>query len=135
MFDPADHNLVKAVKAAIGPKRVNLMVDSVGGALFTHVIALLDHGGRISVVGRSGGTVPDFNTATLLFRRVRIGGVSVGDDSPQATQALWNEIVVRLDAMGRRPQVDSIVPFEEVKRGFARLAQGPMGKVLVRVAG
>lgn len=45
------------------------------------------------------------------------------------------EIVRRLDAMGQRPQVDAIVPFEDVKLGFVRLAQGPMGKVLVRVAG
>jgi hypothetical protein len=30
--------------------------------------------------------------------------------------------------------VDSIVPFEELKKGFERLEQGPMGKVLVRVA-
>ena len=78
--------------------------------------------------------MPDFNPATLLFRRVRIGGVSVSDYSAKAAQATWKEIVDRLDAIGQRPQVDSIVPFEEVKRGFARLAQGPMGKVLVRIA-
>jgi NADPH2:quinone reductase len=135
VFDPADGNLVRAVKAAIGPHRVDLVVDSVGGTLLTGVIALLGYGGRISVVGRSGGTVPEFNTASLLFRRIRIGGVSVGDYSAENAQAAWKEIVGRLDAMGQRPQVDSIVPFEEVKRGFARLAQGPMGKVLVRVAG
>jgi NADPH2:quinone reductase len=99
------------------------------------VIALLDYGGRVSVVGRSGGTVPEFNTGSLLFRRIRIGGVSVEDYSAQVAHAAWKEIVNRLDAMGQRPQVDTIVPFEEVKRGFARLAQGPMGKVLVRVAG
>jgi NADPH2:quinone reductase len=134
VFDPLDGNLVKAVKAAISPKRVDLVIDTVGGALLNQVIALLGYGGRISVVGRSGGTVPEFNTASLLFRRIRIGGVSVGDDSPQAAQAAWKEIVGRLDATGQRPQVDSVVPFEAVKRGFARLAQGPMGKVLVRVA-
>lgn len=134
VFDPEDKNLVEAVKAAIRPKRVDIVVDNVGGALFNQVIALLGYGGVISVVGRSGGTVPDFNTASLLFRRVRIGGVSVGDDSPEAAQTAWKEIVHRLDAIGQRPQVDSVVPFEEVKRGFARLARGPMGKVLVRVA-
>jgi len=134
VFDPEDKSLVKAVKAAISPERVGIVVDNVGGALFNQVIALLGYGGVISVVGRSGGTVPDFNTASLLFRRVRIGGVSVGDGSPEATQTAWKEIVNRLDAMGQRPQVDGVVPFEEVKRGFARLAQGPMGKVLVRVA-
>jgi NADPH:quinone reductase len=133
--DPVDRNLVNAVKAAISPKRVNLVVDSVGGALLTPVIALLGSGGRISVVGRSGGIVPEFNTGSLLFRRIRMGGVSAGDYSAQAAQAAWQEIVDRLDAMGQRPQVDSIVPFEEVKRGFMRLDEGPMGKVLVRVAG
>jgi NADPH2:quinone reductase len=133
--DPTDSNLVDAVKAAISPRRVDLAVDSVGGALLTQVIALLGYGGRISVVGRSGGTVPDFNTASLLFRRIRIGGVSVGDYTAQAAHRAWKEIVNRLDAMGQRPQVDTIVPFEDVKTGFVRLARGPMGKVLVRVAG
>lgn len=134
VFDPEDRNLVQAVKAGINPKRVDIAVDSVGGALLNQVITLLGYGGRISVVGRSGGTVPEFNTASLLFRRIRIGGVSVGDESPEAAQAIWKEIVGRLDAMGQRPQVDSLVPFEEVKMGFRRLSQGPMGKVLVRVA-
>jgi NADPH2:quinone reductase len=132
--DPTDSNLVDAVKAAISPRRVDLAVDSVGGALLTQVIDLLGYGGRISVVGRSGGIVPEFNTASLLFRRIRIGGVSVGDYTSQAAHRAWKEIVNRLDAMGQRPQVDTIVPFEDVKTGFVRLAQGPMGKVLVRVA-
>ena len=134
VFDPADRNLVKAVMAAISPKTVDLAIDSVGGELLPQVVALLGHGGRISVVGRSGGIVPEFNTATLLFRRIRMGGVSVGDYTTQAAHAAWKEIVDRLDAIGQRPQVDSIVPFEEVKMAFVRLAQGPMGKVLVRVA-
>jgi NADPH2:quinone reductase len=134
VFDPADRNLIKAVTAAISPKKVDLAVDSVGGALLPQVVALIGYGGRISVVGRSGGTVPEFNPATLLFRRIRIGGVSVGDYTAQAARAAWKEIVDRLDAIEQRPQVDVIVPFEDVKTGFARLAQGPMGKVLVRIA-
>lgn len=134
VFDPMDNNLFEAVTAALRPRRVDLAVDSVGGALLPQVVALLGYGGRISVVGRSGGTVPEFNTATLLFRRIRLGGVSVGDYTAQAAHAAWKKIVGRLDAMGQRPQVDAIVPFEEVKMGFSRLAQGPMGKVLVQVA-
>lgn len=135
VFDPMDNNLIKAVTAALKPRRVDLAVDSVGGPLLPQVVALLGYGGRISVVGRSGGTVPEFNPATLLFRRIRMGGVSVGDYNAPVVHAVWREIVGRLDALGQRPQVDAIVPFEEVKRGFARLAQGPMGKVLVGVAG
>jgi NADPH:quinone reductase len=135
VFDPADENLHKAVMSAIAPKKVDLVVDNVGGALFNQVVAMLGYGGRISAVGRSGGVVPGFNTATLFFRRNRIGGVAVSDYLPEAAQGAWKQIVNRLNAMGRRPVVDEIFPFEDVKSAFARLAQGPMGKVLVRVTG
>ncbi len=135
VFDPGDQNLRKRVSSAIAPKKVDLAVDNVGGALFNEVVAMLGQGGRISVVGRSGGVVPQFNTATLFFRRNRIGGVSVGDYATEVAQAAWKQILGRLNATGKRPVVDEVFPFEDVKAAFARLAQGPMGKVLVRVAG
>ena len=78
--------------------------------------------------------MPEFNTASLLFRRNRMGGVAVGDYTAQDAQRAWIEIVARLDDLGQRPLVDAVFSFEDVKKGFERLAQGPMGKVLVRVA-
>ena len=66
---------------------MDIVVDSVGGALFNEVIAMLGYAGRISVVGRSGGTVPELNTAYLFFRRNRIGGVAVADYSAEAARA------------------------------------------------
>ena len=135
VFDPADPNLRKLVMTAIAPRKVDIAVDNVGTALFNQVIAMLGHGGRISVVGRSGGEVPEFNTATLFFRRNRIGGVAVSDYSAEEAQAAWTQITERLNAAGQQPVIDKIFPFEDVKPAFARLAAGPMGKVLVRVTG
>ncbi len=134
VFDPAEEGLRKLVLSAIAPKRVDLVVDNVGGALFNHVVAMLGDGGRISVVGRSGGVVPEFNTATLFFRRNRVGGVAVSTYSSDEAQATWKQIVARLDADHQRPVVDSIFPFADVKGAFSRLNEGPMGKVLVQVA-
>jgi NADPH2:quinone reductase len=134
VFDPASQELRKLVLSAIAPKRVDIAIDTVGGALFNEIVAVLGYAGRISVVGRSGGTVPQFNTATLFFRRNRIGGVTVAGYSPEEASAAWNQVVARLDALGERPIVDSIFPFLEVKEAFARLSQGPMGKVLVKIA-
>ena len=134
VFDPAAHGLRKQVLSAIAPKRVDLAVDSVAGPLFNEVIGMLGFGGRISVVGRSGGAVPEFNTGTLFFRRNRIGGVSVADYSHPHAKAVWNQCVERLDKLGKRPVVDSVFEFADVKAAFARLGEGPMGKVLVRVA-
>ena len=133
VFDPADANLRKAVMTAIAPRKVDLVVDNVGGALFNQLIAMLGHGGRISVVGRSAGEVPSFNTASLFFRRNRIGGVAVSDYTAEEAQAAWKEITSRLNAAGQRPVIDHVFDFEDVKQAFARLDEGPMGKVLVRV--
>ena len=135
VFSPADSDLRGKVMAAIAPKKVDLAVDNVGGALFPQLIAMLGYGGKISVVGRSAGTVPEFNTGTLFFRRNRIGGVAVGDYTMEAAQTAWVEIVRRLAETGARPVVDGVFPFEEVLAAFHRLEQGPMGKVVVRIAG
>jgi NADPH2:quinone reductase len=135
VLDPASPDLRKEVLSAISPKKVDLAVDNIGGSLFNELIAMLGYAGRISAVGRSAGPVPEFNTASLFFRRNRIGGVAVSDYTREAAHAAWNEIVLRLDAMGKRPVVDSVFPFEETKQAFARLAQGPLGKVVIRVAG
>jgi NADPH2:quinone reductase len=132
-FDPGQTDLRKAILAGLGSRKVDLAVDTVGGSLLNQVIAVLGHGGRISVVGRSGGSVPDFNTATLFFRRNRIGGVAVGDYSAAQAQAVWKQIVPHLGRLGRRPVVDRVFPFADVKSAFARLAEGPMGKVLVAI--
>jgi NADPH2:quinone reductase len=135
VFQPQDRNLRKAVMTAIAPNRVDLAVDSIGGALFNEVVAMLSPRGRISVVGRSMGVVPEFNTATLFFRRIRIGGVAISDYEPDMAQEAWKRIVERLDATGKRPVVDRVFEFQDVKAAFGRLARGPMGKVLVRVGG
>src|SRR3984957_17783176 len=132
VFDPGDPNLRKAVMAAIAPKKVDIVVDNVGAALFNQVLAMLGYAGRISVVGRSGGEVPSFNTASLFFKRNRIGGVAVSDFTAEQAQAAWKEITGRLNAIGQKPVVDHVFAFDDVKQAFARLAEGPLGKVLVR---
>jgi NADPH2:quinone reductase len=133
VFDPADPDLKTRVTAAVAPGRIDLVVDNVGGSTFPRLVSMLGYRGRISVVGRSGGDVPSFNTGTLFFRRIRIGGVAVGDYAPDEARRTWEEIVERLASIGARPVVDRVFPFEEAKSAFARLESGPMGKVLLRV--
>ena len=135
VFDPSSTEVRAEVGAALAPRKIDLAVDNIGGPFFNQVIAMLGYGGRISVVGRSAGPVPEFNTASLFFRRNRIGGVAVSDYTPEAAQTIWSEMVERLDAMGKRPVIDHVFGFEEVKQAFARLSQGPLGKVVIRVSG
>jgi NADPH2:quinone reductase len=125
VLDSTDPGFGRKALAAVEPRKVDLVVDSVGGAQFNTLLATLGYGGRVSVVGASGGPVPDFRTPLLFFKRNKIGGVAVGDYTPG--------IVARLAAMGRKPVVDRVFEFGDVKKAFGRLDEGPMGKVVVKV--
>ena len=132
-FNPEDPKWRQAVKAMLAPRRVDLAIDNIGGKLLPEVIDTLGENGRVSVVGRLAGPVPSFNTATLFFRRLRLGGVAVSAWSNAESRAAWQQVVDLLARAGARPQVDNVFPFDQLPQAFERLAQGPMGKVLLAV--
>jgi NADPH:quinone reductase len=133
-FDPYDPGWRRKAKERLDPERVALAIDNVGGKLLQEVIDTLGFGGSVSLVGRLAGPVPNFNTATLFFRRLRMGGVAVGTYTPAESRAAWNEVLHALTRNNSRPVVDSVFGFEQLPQAFERLASGPMGKVLLRVA-
>lgn len=132
-IDPTDPQWTKTLKTLLSGKRVDLAVDNIGGTLLPQVIETLGEHGRVSCVGRLAGPVPQFNTATLFFRRVRLGGVQVGAYTPDEAQAAWRKILDLLARVGAKPLVDSVHPFDRLPQAFARLKEGPMGKVLLAV--
>ena len=76
--DPEDTQWRRRVLDALNGRKVDLIVENIGGPLFTELLDVMAMWGKISVVGRLAGPVPQFNTASLFFRRLRIGGVAVG---------------------------------------------------------
>jgi NADPH2:quinone reductase len=133
-LDPNDPQWRRRVKEFLNGKRVDLAIDNIGGRLFGEVLDTLGEWGKVSVVGRLAGPVPEFNTASLFFRRLRIGGVAVGSYSNAEARAAWNAVLALLARTGAKPLVDEVFAFEQLPQAFARLAEGPMGKVLVKVA-
>jgi NADPH:quinone reductase len=133
VFDPTDADWPKKVKQALSPRRVDLAIDNIGGPQFSQLIETLADHGRVSVVGRLAGPVPDFNTASLFFRRLKIGGVAVGAYSRPEAHAAWEGVVRILAKTGAKPLVDEVFDFEQLPRAFARLAAGPLGKVLLKI--
>lgn len=132
VLNPNDSNWRQIAKHHVGKQGVNLAVDNIGGKLLPEVIDTLGQNGVVSLVGRLAGPVPSFNTATLFFRRLRLGGVAVGTYSAPESQEAWRNV---LDILGEttKPLVDSVFPLAELPKAFARLSEGPIGKVLVKL--
>jgi len=130
-FNPEEPQWRLEAKAALVSRRVELAIDNVGGKLLPEVLELLGDQGKVSLVGRLAGPVPNFNTATLFFRRLRLGGVAVGAYTNSESRAAWRQVLELLSQTGARPLVDRVFPFQQLPEAFERLAQGPMGKVLL----
>jgi NADPH2:quinone reductase len=131
--DPGEPNWPKLLKAQLGGRRIDLAIDNVGGPLLPQVIETLGEWGRVSLVGALAGPVPQFNTATLFFRRLRIGGVAVGTYSPAESQEAWERALGLLAPTNTKPLVDRVFAFDELPEAFERLKSGPMGKVVLAV--
>jgi NADPH2:quinone reductase len=133
-LDPNDPQWRKTLLSFLVDRKVNLVIDNIGGNLFPELIATLGDHGRVSVVGRLAGPVPQFNTSTLFFRRIRIGGVAVGAYTNEEAHAAWEQVLDLLAKAESRPLIDHVFPFDQLPAAFARLAKGPMGKVLLSIA-
>lgn len=133
VLDPTDALWRKQLKEILQGARVDLAIDNIGGPLLPDVIDTLGQNGKVAVVGRLAGPVPQFNTATLLFRRITIKGVHVGAYTPPEAQAAWSAALALLAKTGARPVIDSEFPFEKLRDAFERLAKGPLGKVILTV--
>jgi NADPH2:quinone reductase len=132
-LSPDDPTWRDQLYTALGRRPVALAIDNIGGSGFETLIDTLRQNGRVSVVGRLAGPVPQFNTSSLFFRRLRIGGVAVGTYTPKEAQAAWSALVPLLHSAGFTPHVDSVHPFDDLLTAFDRLAKGPLGKVLLEI--
>lgn len=133
-FDPSDPQWPRQVKAHLKDRRVDLAVDNVGGSLFAQMIETLGAHGKVSCVGRSAGVVPQFNTATLFFRQLRIGGIAVGAYTRPEAQNAWRQLTQLMNRVAARPLIDHVFAFDQLPQAFDRLAHSPMGKVLLRIS-
>jgi len=132
-LDPTQPTWPKKLKEHLGEKRVDLVIDNIGGPMFNDALETLGMNGKVSCVGRLAGPVPQFNTANLFFRRLRIGGVAASTYTREEAHRTWERCVKLLEQTHQLPLIDRVFPFDQLLEAFEYLAKGPMGKVLVAV--
>ncbi|UMB69748.1 quinone oxidoreductase family protein [Mycobacterium paraterrae] len=132
-FNPNDPQWVSLAEDALGGRGVDLAVETIGGPLFPQVIETMGELGRLSLVGELGGPVPNFYTGTLFSRRLRIGAMALAGYTSEQHHTAWRELLAVLAASSARPLIDRVFPFDQLVDAFARLAEGPLGKVVVNI--
>jgi NADPH:quinone reductase len=132
-FDPTVPQWAKRVKEHLGDRRVDLAIDQIGGPMLQELLETLGMWGKVSIVGRLAGPTPNFNSASLFFRRIRLGGVALSTNTEADSRKAWEEILTMMRQIAAKPLVDKVYPFEELPAAFEHLRKGPMGKVVIEV--
>ncbi len=126
-----------AVKELMGGKGVDIVVDPVGGDRFTDSLRSLAPGGRLLVVGFTGGEIPTVKVNRLLLNNVDAVGVGWGawaGTHPGYLAEQWAELepLLASGAVGAPEPV--VYPFERAADAIASLEdRTATGKVVVKI--
>src|SRR3954463_880756 len=117
---------------------VGLVLDPVGGDRFTDSLRSLAEGGRVVVVGFTGGSIPEVKVNRLLLNNTEVIGAGWGAyvmAKPQVTRQIGEEIEKLIQGGHVRPLVGARFPLERGAEALELIdSRGATGKVVLAVA-
>jgi NADPH2:quinone reductase len=131
-------DFVAAVRDTTGT--VDVVLDPVGGDVFTRSLSCLDFEGRIVAIGAAGGPPPPVDPMALTAANLTLIGLSWGSAYPWRRPERVREVYAELFALcgtgAVRPPVSRTPTLDEAPAALADLAaRRTTGKIVVRIGG
>src|SRR3954470_17506151 len=117
---------------------VDVVLDPVGGDRFTDSLRSLGEGGRLVVVGFTGGSIPEVKVNRLLLNNVEVVGAGWGAyvmGKPDVNREIGAEVLRLAEEGFVRPIIGARFPLERASEALGVLdGRGALGKVVLDVA-
>jgi NADPH:quinone reductase len=118
---------------------VDVVVDVVGGSVFTDSLRALATQGRLLVVGFAAGQgIPEVKVNRLLLNNIDVRGVGWGAFAmmrPGYMQEQWAELVPMMESGVVKPPIGATYPLEDFGRALVDMEERKtLGKSVVRVS-
>lgn len=112
------------------PERVDAVMETVGAATWSHSVNSLKPGGAIVISGATSGDAPAKAELTkIFFKQLRVIGSTMG------TRLELERLAQFVAHQGIEPVIDTVLPLEQARDGFAKMASGDLfGKVVFTVS-
>ncbi|MFF5721597.1 zinc-binding dehydrogenase [Streptomyces buecherae] len=111
------------------PQRVDAVIETVGAATWSHSVKSLRPGGTLVISGATSGPSPKAAELNrIFFLELKVVGSTMG--TKEELEGLLNFCA----ATGVRPVIDTVLPLDRAREGFAKMAEGDLfGKVVLTV--
>jgi NADPH:quinone reductase-like Zn-dependent oxidoreductase len=108
------------------PERVDVVLETVGEATWSHSLKSLKPGGTLVVSGATSGAAPSADLARVFFLQLSVLGSTMG------TREELERLTRLLVASGLRPLVHRVYPLADARSAFEVMAAGDQfGKLVV----
>lgn len=124
----ATPNWTAEVRSLTGGRGVDHVLELIGGANLRQSIETAAADGRVSLIGQLAGAEVTLPTPTLTRNRITLQGIATG------SRRQFERMNTAIEALGIRPVIDAVYPFEAVHEAFEHQRHGPFGKVVIGVA-
>lgn len=107
--------------------RVDVVIDSAGGAGFASLLKVCNPLARIAVYGGTRG-MSQLSPQDLFFKEIEIIGSTMGNDQE------FVDMVQFVNKHNIRPVIDSIFPLANYQKGYDRMRKGEQfGKIIFKI--
>jgi NADPH:quinone reductase-like Zn-dependent oxidoreductase len=110
------------------PQRVDVVLDSVGEATWSHSLKSLRPGGTVVTCGATSGSHADADISRIFYNQLSVVG------STGCTVSELEALMRLMESTGLRPWISKTITLENVREGFEELIAGRQrGKIAVSV--
>ncbi len=108
------------------PTRVDAVMETVGGATWSHSIKSMRPGGTLVVCGATSGDASPAELTRIFFQQMRVHGSTMG------TREELHRLAQFMDVTGIRPLIDRELPMDQAAEGLQAVADGDVfGKIVL----
>jgi NADPH:quinone reductase-like Zn-dependent oxidoreductase len=132
VIDLSAESLTDGVARLTGGRGVDVVIDSVGGALTGHALTTLAVGGVLTSLGYSAGRKTTIDVTDLIWKRASMSGFSLFAQSHAIKAAAWAAILPLLTSGRVKPVVERAYKLDEAAEALRHLIEDrPFGRVVL----
>src|ERR1700751_2234832 len=132
VVDLTAEGLAEGVRRITGRKGVDIVIESIGGAVTREALSSLGLGGVLITLGYSAGRKTTIDVTDLIWKRARMAGFSLLAQSPTAIASAWRDIIPLIVGGSVKPIVERVYRLKEAGEALRHLIEDrPFGKVVL----
>ena len=108
------------------PEKVDVVMETVGAATWSHSLRSLRPGGRVVIAGATSGSQPPADLSRVFFLQLSVVGSTMG------TRDELQRLVAMCEATGLRPLIDHELGLADAGAALSQVAAGDLfGKIVL----